>query len=31
MSFIVLKDVIFFIRLKWSDYKKGNYVVIEFS
>jgi len=31
MSFTVLKDDIFFIRLKWSDYKTGNYVVVEFS
>jgi len=27
MSFIVLQDDIFFIRLKSSDLKKGNYLV----
>jgi len=31
MSITVLKNDIFFIRLKSSDYKKGNYVVVEFS
>ena len=30
MSFTVLKDDVFFIRLKSSDLKKGNYVVVEF-
>ena len=30
MSFTVLKDDIFFTRLKPSDSKKGNYVVVEF-
>jgi len=31
MSFTVLKDDIFFIRLTSSDQEKGNYVVVEFS
>ena len=29
MSFTVLKDDIFFIRLKPSDQKKGNCVLVE--
>jgi len=28
MSFAVLTDDIFFIRLKSSDWKEGNYVVV---
>ena len=31
MSFMVLKDNIFFTRLKSSDQEKENYVVVEFS
>jgi len=31
MSFTVLNDGISFMRVKSSDQKKGNYVVVEFS